>query len=159
ARTIGSRPLSGRTPWPWGAESPSGAPFGQEPDQMAHDVVECIADVHTGPPKRLKLALRRPRVARDDRTSVAHALAGWSGSPGDEGDGRLGIPALDEIGRHLLVRPANFSNQHNAAGLRIIAEEVQNIHERRPDDGIAADPDAGGDAVSSLGDEIHDLVG
>ena len=59
----------------------------------------------------------------------------------------------------LLGRAADLADQHDRLGLRVVREELEDVEMGRPDDRIAADPDAGRLADPGIGHRLDRLVG
>ena len=101
-----------------------------------------------------------PGAARDDRPGVAHALALGSGPAGDERDLRHVPEVLAGPRRgRLLGRAADLADEHDRIGLVVRGEQLEDVEERRADDGVAADPDAGRLAEPGVGHRLDGLVG
>ena len=85
-------------------------------DQVAH-LRRRVGDLDTGVLERLDLGIGAARLARDDGARVAHASARRRRHARYERDDRLGLGALvvllQVLGRLLLSRAADLSNQHN----------------------------------------------
>ena len=64
----------------------------------------------------------------NDRSGMAHALLFWRHPAGDEGEHRLGHVRLD-VGRRLfLFGAADFADEHDRLGLRVLLEQPEQIH-------------------------------
>ena len=59
----------------------------------------------------------------------------------------------------LLGRAADLADQHDRLGVGVVREQLQDVEERRPDDRVAADPDAGRLADAGVGHRLDRLVG
>jgi hypothetical protein len=67
---------------------------------------------------------------------------------------------LGDEGRGLFLgAAADLAEQHDRLGLRVRLEEREAVDERRADDRVAADADAGRLAEAEAGELVHDLVG
>src|SRR5262245_22318913 len=73
------------------------------------------------------LFLCRAAAARNDRTRVAHALAGRGGLAGDERRYRLGDVLLHKRRRMLLRRTADLAHQEDRLGLRVVLEQPEYV--------------------------------
>ena len=101
-----------------------------------------------------------PRAARDDRAGVAHPLALGRRPAGDERDLRDVGEVLGRPGRGLLLgRAADLADQHDRLGLGVRGEQLEDVEERRADDRVAADADAGRLAEAGVGHRLDGLVG
>ena len=143
--------------------STSRAAGGQPPlTRSAASAAASVGFVPTAMPKRLErrlLARGGARGAGDDRTGVAHRLARRSGEPGDVGDDRLRHVLGDERAGLLLLVAADLADHDHELGLVVGLEALQDVDERRADDGVAADPDDRRAADAGVGQLVADLVG
>src|SRR5260370_32784830 len=97
-------------------------------------------------------------AAADDGAGMAHAAPRRSGLAGDEADYRLFHIDLDPLGGALFGVAADFADQNNGVRLWIIVEKLDGVEERRADDGVAADADAGGLANAEFGELMNGFV-
>src|SRR5439155_9541953 len=67
--------------------------------------------------------------------------------------------APHELSRLLFVSPPDSANHHHRLGLRVRLECAEAVGEARADEGIPANPDAGGLAVAAGRELVDDLVG
>src|SRR5216110_1159681 len=77
----------------------------------------------------------------------------------DESDDRLADALRHEGGRLLLRAPADLADHHDRLRAGILAEEAQRLGMVGADDGVAADPDAGGLADAESRELVHRFVG
>src|SRR6266478_2553921 len=99
-------------------------------------------------------------AAADDRAGVAHAAAGGRGLASDEADnGLLLYVDLDPFRGALFGVATDFADHNDGVRVRIIVEEPDGVEERRADDGITADADAGGLADAELRQLVDGFVG
>src|SRR5206468_8480063 len=96
--------------------------------------------------------------ARDDRAGVTHRLARRRGEARDVADRRLAELGLDEDSGLLLLVASDLADHDDALGLRVVAEEREDVDEGRPDDRVAADADDGRVAEPELRQLVADLV-
>src|SRR5712664_116282 len=105
------------------------------------------------------LVLRGALAAADDGAGVAHAASRRSGLAGDEADDGLLHVGLDPFRGALFGVAADFANQDDGVRVRIVVEKLDGVEERRTDDGIAADANAGGLADAELRQLMNGFVG
>ncbi len=103
--------------------------------------------------------LRGARAAADDGAGVAHAAAWRRGLAGDEADDGLAHVRADELGGLLLGVAADLADHDDGVRVGVIVEKANGIEERRADDGIAADADAGGLADAEMRELADGFVG
>src|SRR5918997_6413638 len=112
-----------------------------------------------GPTERLALRLGGALAAGDYCARVAHRLAFWSGEARDVGDdGRLHL-FVNVFGGELLGIAPDPTDHHDAFGLGVGFELLEDLDEIRPDYGVAADPDGGALPDTPEGKLVDDLVG
>src|SRR5918998_1817694 len=112
-----------------------------------------------GPPERLALRLGGALAAGDYRARVAHRLALGGGEARDVGDdGGLHL-FVYVLGGELLGVAPDLPDHHDAFGLGVSLEFLQDLDEVRPDYGVAADPDGGALPDNPEGKLVDDLVG
>src|SRR5882762_10852100 len=97
--------------------------------------------------------------AADDGAGVAHPATRRRRLPGDEADDGLLHIGLNPFGGALFRVAADFADQNDGVGVRIIVEKLDGIEKRSADDGIAADADAGGLADAELRQLMDGLIG
>src|SRR6267142_2368201 len=105
------------------------------------------------------LVLGGALAAADDRAGVAHAASRRSGLAGDEADDGLLYVGLDPLRGSLFGVAADFADHNDGVRVRIVVEKLDGVEERRADDGIAADADAGGLADAEFGQLVYGFVG
>src|SRR5690606_16087305 len=98
-------------------------------------------------------------AAGDDRTGVAHALAGRSRDTRDVGHDRFGHVGLDVGSGFVFSRTADLADHDDRFGLRIFLEQLQHVDEAGAGDRVAADAHAGGLAVTDFGGLLDGFVG
>ena len=109
--------------------------------------------------QRLHLFGGRALASGDDRSGVAHAASRRRGLSGDEANHRL-LDMLFHILRRSLFRcAADFADQDDRLGLRILIEQLQRVDVRGPDDGIAADADRCRLSDAALRELVDGFVG
>ena len=100
----------------------------------------------------------RSRSAADDRARVAHAASRRRGLPGNQTHDGLFHVRFDVLGSLFLRVAADFADHHDGVRFGIFVEQADRIEERRADNRIAADADAGGLAdaeLASVGPRLH----
>src|SRR4029079_3625488 len=79
---------------------------------------------------------------------------------GDERGLRHVAEVLRGPGRRLFLgRTADLADQHDRLGLGVLGKELEDVEERRPDDRVAADADAGRLAEAGVAHRLDGLVG
>ena len=116
-------------------------------------------DLGAGGAERGLLGRGGARLAGDDGAGVAHAAAGRGRSAGDEADHGLGYPRLNEGRGVLLLGAADLADHHDSVRLGVVLEELEDIDEGGPDDGVAADADARRLSKAVFGELRHGFVG
>ncbi len=91
--------------------------------------------------ERLHLVGRGALAAGDNRPGVAHAPPRRRGLAGDESDDRLLDVRLDIGGSSFFRRAADFADQDDGLGLRVLIEQFERVDVGGADNGIAADAD------------------
>lgn len=71
--------------------------------------------------------IRGVAFAADDGAGVAHSAAGGSGAAGDEGGDGLFDVLADVFGRFVFVGSADFADHHDAVGVGITFEHLDDI--------------------------------
>src|SRR6185503_6253855 len=102
---------------------------------------------------------RRAFAAADNGAGVAHPAAGRGGRPGDKAGDGLPAVLLNPLGGFLLGAAADFADQDDAFGFRVVHEELDDVQVRRAIDGIAANADASGLAGAAGGQLPDRFVG
>src|SRR5882724_7536559 len=97
--------------------------------------------------------------AADNGAGVAHPATRRRGLSGNEADDGLLHIGLNPFGGALFRVAADFADQNDGVGVRIIVEKLDGIEKRSADDGIAADADAGGLADAELRQLMDGLIG
>src|SRR5690348_7041613 len=105
------------------------------------------------------LVLGRALSAADDRARMPHAAARRRGLAGDETDDRFFHVRFDPLSGGFFRVTADFSDQDDCVRVGIVVKEFHCIEERCADDGIAADPDAGGLPYAQTRELIDSFVG
>src|SRR5690606_13049649 len=98
-------------------------------------------------------------AAGDDGAGVAHAASGRRGLAGDEADDGLREVRLDPGRGFLFGAAADLANHHDRFGVIVRRKQRQGVDERRADERVAADADAGGLAEAERGELVNGLVG
>ena len=79
-----------------------------------------------------------------NRPGVAHAAAGRSGGACDEGGDGFFAVGLDPFCGFFFAGAADFADEDEGVGVRVVVEEFGAVGVGEPVDGVAADADAGG---------------
>jgi hypothetical protein len=90
---------------------------------------------------------------------VAHPFPLGSGPPGDERDLRDVAKVL--AGPHgcgLFGRATDLADQDDGVRARVLGEELEDLEERRADDRVAPDPNAGRLAEARIGHRLDRLI-
>ena len=66
---------------------------------------------------------------------------------------------LHEVGRDFFRVAADLADHDHGLGLGVTVEQVERVHEIRPDDRVAANPEGGRLPDAALGELVHGLIG
>src|SRR5580765_4804764 len=136
------------------------------PVRLFQSLLECRAHVrraldhrHAGRSQGLHLLVGGALPARDDRPGVAHPASGRRRLARDEPDHGLPEMPLDPGRRFLLGAAADLADHDDRARVGVLREQLQHVDERRADERVAADANAGGLAEAKLRQLVNRLVG
>src|SRR5262245_3608128 len=107
----------------------------------------------------LLLALGRAGRAGDDRARVTHLLPRRRLEAGDVADDRGRHSGGDEVGRLLLLAPADLTDHHDEVRLGVRLEAAEDVDERAADHRVAPDPHDAALTDAALRERLGDLVG
>src|SRR3990167_6309663 len=105
-----------------------------------------------------ELGIRGVGAARDQRASVAHALARRGGDTGDEADDRLLYVVLAPLGGFGLVRATDLTDHDDGVGFRIVVEGLHHVDVLQTVDRVATDADGARLAQTQFGQLRHGFV-
>src|SRR6266568_5921085 len=105
--------------------------------------------------QRFLLCLGGARRTRHDGSGMPHGLAFRSGESRHISDNRLCDVLLHVGGGPFLRIAPDLADHHDRVGFRVVLEGAPTVDVRGPDDRVAADPDAGGEA--DVAEFVHHL--